>query len=87
MNILINFFDETNKKLTFNLFKFYKNRQNYYRKDDRSMEFDVRIFINGVEVDPSDLPNYEIRNVAVDKIVNSVIDRTNSNREVTKLAS
>lgn len=51
------------------------------------MEFDVTIFINGVEVDPSDLPNYEIRNVAVDKIVNSVIDRTNSNREVTKLAS
>jgi hypothetical protein len=51
------------------------------------MEFDYEIFIDGVEVNPSDLANYQICNVAVDRIVNSVIDRTNSNREVTKLAS
>ena len=37
------------------------------------MEFDVRIFVNGIEVPSSDLPYYRICNVAVDKIVNSVM--------------
>ena len=63
------------------------NCQCYQRKDERRMEFDYEIFIDGVEVNPSDLANYQICNVAVDRIVNSVIDRTNSNREVAKLAS
>ena len=51
------------------------------------MEFDVRIFVNGIEVPSSDLPYYRICNVAVDKIVNSVIDRTNSIRKDEEKAS
>lgn len=51
------------------------------------MDFDHEIFIDGVKVNPSEIAKYTICNVAVDKIVNSIIDKVNSNSEVSKLAS
>ena len=42
------------------------------------MNFNVKVYINGTEVAPSDLPNYQIQSKAVDLIVNSVFDRVNN---------
>lgn len=50
------------------------------------MKFNVKIFVDGKEVKSSDLSNYQLYNVAIDKIVNSVIDRIQP-AEVQKKAS
>lgn len=51
------------------------------------MTFNVRVFINGEEIKPSDLPNYQIESKAVDRIVNDVFDRVNGERQVGRIAS
>lgn len=52
------------------------------------MEFDVKVFVNGKEVDIADLHKYEIaNNKVIDRIVNAVKDRGMQNAEVAKFAS
>ena len=51
------------------------------------MQFNVKVFVNGKEVNSSDLPNYQIKNKVIDRIVNDVIDRVNSNIKDEKFAS
>lgn len=46
------------------------------------MYFDVKIFINGTEVKSSDLPDYEIKCAAIDRIVNSIIDRAKEDSDI-----
>ncbi len=46
------------------------------------MFFDVKIFINETEVDSADLPDYEIKCPAIDRIVNSIIDRAQEDNDI-----
>ena len=46
------------------------------------MYFDVKIFINETEVKSSDLPDYEIKCAAIDRIVNSIIDRAKEDNNI-----
>ena len=45
------------------------------------MYFNVKIFINDMEVDSSDLPNYQIMRPAIDRIINSIIDRAQNDTD------
>lgn len=46
------------------------------------MYFNVRVYINDMEVDSSDLPDYEIKCAAIDRIVNDIIDRSQENNDI-----
>ncbi len=46
------------------------------------MYFDVKIFINDMEVDSADLPDYEIKCAAIDRIVNDIIDRAQKDNDI-----
>lgn len=46
------------------------------------MYFNVKIFINDMEVDSADLPDYEIKCPAIDRIVNSIIDRAQEDNDI-----
>ena len=45
------------------------------------MYFNVKIYINDTEVNSSDLPDYEIKCPAIDRIVNSIIDRAQDDND------
>ena len=51
------------------------------------MQFNVKVFVNGKEVNSSELPNYQIKNKVIDIIVNDFIDPLNSNINDEKIAS
>lgn len=46
------------------------------------MYFNVKIYINDMEVDSSDLPSYEIKCAAIDRIVNDIIDRAQKDNDI-----
>ncbi len=46
------------------------------------MYFNVKVFINNMEVDSADLPDYEIKCPAIDRIVNSIIDRAKADNDI-----
>ena len=46
------------------------------------MFFAVKIYINNMEVDSSDLPDYEIKCPAIDRIINSIIDRAKEDNDI-----
>ncbi len=46
------------------------------------MHFNVKIYINDMEVDSSDLPDYEIKCPAIDRIVNNIIDRAQEDNNI-----
>ena len=45
------------------------------------MHFNVKVFINETEVESSDLPNYQIMRSAIDRIINSIIDRAQDDND------
>lgn len=46
------------------------------------MYFNVKVYINDMEVESSDLPDYEIKCPAIDRIVNSIIDRAKEDNDI-----
>ena len=46
------------------------------------MYFNVKVYINDTEVDSADLPDYEIKCPAIDRIVNSIIDRAREDSDI-----
>ncbi|MBQ4572046.1 MAG: hypothetical protein IJA80_02060 [Clostridia bacterium] len=46
------------------------------------MYLNVKVYINDMEVDLSDLPDYEIKCPAIDRIVNSIIDKAKENNDI-----
>lgn len=51
------------------------------------MYFNVKVFINNMEVDSADLPDYEIKCPAIDRIINDIIDRATEDSNIDDKAS
>ena len=47
----------------------------YNRKDGLIMEIKVRVFLDGKQIESSELHKLIIKNASVDRIINDVIDR------------
>ena len=46
------------------------------------MYFNVKVYINNMEVESADLPDYEIKCPSIDRIVNSIIDRAKEDNDI-----
>lgn len=44
-------------------------------KERKKPNFKVKVFVNDKEVNSSDLPDYQIKRPAIDRIVNDIKDR------------
>ena len=47
----------------------------YNRKDGLIMEIKVRVFLDGKQIESSELHKLTIKNAYIDKVINDVIDR------------